>query len=163
MTFTDSSTDIDNAIVGWTWDFGDGGTSAVQSPNHTYNVAGTFTARLTVSDADGATHSTTTTITVIAGISIGDIIVNEDVGTALFPVSLTVPPYSGNSVTVNYGTANGTAQAGADYATTTGTLTFSAGESLKPLGVAVLNDAIAEFAEDFLCQPQQSQRQCDHQ
>jgi PKD repeat protein len=36
---------------GYSWTFGDGGTSAQQSPSHTYTQAGSFTAVLSVSDA----------------------------------------------------------------------------------------------------------------
>ena len=38
----------------WNWNFGDGATSATQSPNHTYNSAGNFTVTLTVGDSSGA-------------------------------------------------------------------------------------------------------------
>jgi PKD repeat protein len=49
----------------YAWSFGDGGVSASQSPSHTYTVAGTYTARLTVTDANGAlATASTTTITV---------------------------------------------------------------------------------------------------
>jgi PKD repeat protein len=37
-------------IVSWSWNFGDGGTSTVQNPPHTYNTAGTYSVSLTVSD-----------------------------------------------------------------------------------------------------------------
>jgi VCBS repeat-containing protein len=148
VAFTDASYDIDNAIVAWNWNFGDGGTSAVQNPNYTYTRAGNFTAQLTVTDADGATHSATTSVTVIAGVSVNDVTASEG-GTAAFNVSLTVPPYTGNTVTVNYATSNGTAAAAADYTAASGTLTFNAGESVKPVSVAVINDTTAEPAEDF--------------
>lgn len=38
----------------WLWDFGDGGTSTLQNPAHTYTVAGNFNVRLTVTGANGA-------------------------------------------------------------------------------------------------------------
>lgn len=38
----------------WTWSFGDGGTSTVQSPVHTYIAAGTYTVTLTTTNADGS-------------------------------------------------------------------------------------------------------------
>ena len=148
VAFTDASTDIDNAIAGWSWNFGDGGTSAAQNPNYTYTQSGTFTAQLTVTDAAGASHSTTATITVTAGIGINDVVATEG-GTATFNVSLAVPPATGNTVTVNYATADGTAAAGADYTAASGTVTFNAGESVKPVTIAIINDTKAEFAEDF--------------
>jgi glucose/arabinose dehydrogenase/PKD repeat protein len=37
----------------WFWEFGDGGTSTLQNPSHTYNSNGTFNARLTVTGSNG--------------------------------------------------------------------------------------------------------------
>jgi len=50
--FTDLSTEGDHAIDQWNWDFGDGATSDLQNPEHTYQDAGTFTVSLTVTDAN---------------------------------------------------------------------------------------------------------------
>ncbi|MDP9349973.1 MAG: PKD domain-containing protein, partial [Chloroflexota bacterium] len=66
VQFTDGSSDRDGPIAAWAWDFGDGATSTAQSPSHTYTKAGTYTAKLTVTNGDGATASTSRTITVIA-------------------------------------------------------------------------------------------------
>src|SRR4030066_205574 len=37
----------------YSWDFGDGGSSSEQSPSHTYEKAGNYTAKLTVTDSKG--------------------------------------------------------------------------------------------------------------
>lgn len=66
---------------------------------------------------------------------------------ATFTVSLSAP--STQPVTVRYATADGTATAGADYTSTTGTLTFAPGETRKTVAVAITADGIAESAEDF--------------
>jgi lysophospholipase L1-like esterase len=65
-TFTDQSAD-DGSIVGWSWSFGDGGTSTVASPGHTYATAGTYTVTLTVTDDGGLTDSATQPVTVSSG------------------------------------------------------------------------------------------------
>ena len=61
-----ASTDTDGSISTYSWNFGDGGTSASGSPtaSRTYTTAGTFTVTLTVTDNQGATDSTTRTVTV---------------------------------------------------------------------------------------------------
>ena len=51
------------------------------------------------------------------------------------------------ATTVDYGTSDGTATAGADYTAASGTLTFAAGETSKTVSVAVLDDALDEGSE----------------
>ena len=53
------------------------------------------------------------------------------------------------TVTVDYATADGTATAGEDYSSTSGTLTFAAGETAKTVSVPVLDDVIDEGEETF--------------
>jgi len=49
--FTDSSSDVDGDVLSWSWNFGDGSTSATKSPGHTFGGPGTYTVTLTVDDA----------------------------------------------------------------------------------------------------------------
>jgi subtilisin family serine protease len=51
VQFTDAST---GSPTGWSWSFGDGGTSTMQNPSHTYTSAGTYTVTLTASNAYGS-------------------------------------------------------------------------------------------------------------
>ena len=51
VTFTDEST---LGPTSWLWNFGDGTTSTLQNPVHTYSTNGTFTVNLTVSNAAGS-------------------------------------------------------------------------------------------------------------
>jgi hypothetical protein len=60
VKFTDTST---GTISTWAWDFGDGGTSAIQSPSYTYKKPGKYTAKLTVT-GPGGTNNKTAIITV---------------------------------------------------------------------------------------------------
>ena len=46
ITFNDIST---GSPTSWTWDFGDGNSSALQNPTHTYSSAGTYNVSLTIS------------------------------------------------------------------------------------------------------------------
>jgi gliding motility-associated-like protein len=52
-SFTDLSTPTASPIVGWSWNFGDGATSNVQNPSHTYALPGTYNATLIITDANG--------------------------------------------------------------------------------------------------------------
>jgi glucose/arabinose dehydrogenase len=52
------SSDPDDDALSYHWQFGDGETSTLPAPSHTYD-AGLYTARLTVSDGRGSSNSTT--------------------------------------------------------------------------------------------------------
>jgi PKD repeat protein len=52
----------------YSWSFGDGTTSTAALPSHTYNKAGNFTAKVTVTDSAGATASSSNVVAV-SGIS----------------------------------------------------------------------------------------------
>ncbi len=66
VSFTGSGTDSDGTIVGYSWNFGDGGISSSQNPSHNYSAAGTYTAVLTVRDNDGATGTRSVQVSVSA-------------------------------------------------------------------------------------------------
>jgi len=69
-------------------------------------------------------------------------------GNSLFEVKLSNPSYQ--TITVSFATADATATAGADYAATSGTLTFSPGETSKSIAVEVIGDSIDEINETYL-------------
>ncbi|MBM1107964.1 right-handed parallel beta-helix repeat-containing protein [Aurantibacter crassamenti] len=90
---------------------------------------------------------------------IDDVTVDEDAGTAVFTVTSTRAAHGRNvfllgfvntQFTVDYTTTNGSALAGSDYTTTTGTLTFS-GEigNQRTISVPIINDGVPEFDENF--------------
>jgi PKD repeat protein len=55
-------------IVSWNWNFGDGGTSTVQNPSHTYSTNGTYNVSLTISDGtSNKTETKNSYITVSGG------------------------------------------------------------------------------------------------
>lgn len=51
------SADPDGSITAYAWDFGDGASSTLANPNHTYTTAGPFIATLTLTDNSGAQTS----------------------------------------------------------------------------------------------------------
>jgi len=66
-TFTDTSTDSGGTINAYAWSFGDGGTSTVKSPTHTYTAAGTYTVTEKVSDSNGKSSTASSSVTVSSG------------------------------------------------------------------------------------------------
>jgi gliding motility-associated-like protein len=51
--FTDQSTAPNSSVTAWNWNFGDGQTSTLQNPSHTYAAAGSYTVTLSVTSAIG--------------------------------------------------------------------------------------------------------------
>ena len=64
VIFSDNSSDTDGSIMTWAWDFGDGNTSSVQNPTHSFAAAGTYVVTLTVTDDGGASDTDSASITV---------------------------------------------------------------------------------------------------
>jgi endonuclease/exonuclease/phosphatase family metal-dependent hydrolase len=62
--FTSNAVDPDGFIASYSWTFGDGHTASTPNASNVYTGAGTYTARLTVTDNVGATASVTQVITV---------------------------------------------------------------------------------------------------
>jgi uncharacterized protein (TIGR02145 family) len=64
VQFTDLSTN--NPII-WSWNFGDGGTSNIQNPLHTFTNTGTYTVGLTVCNNYGADSKTINNYIIVTG------------------------------------------------------------------------------------------------
>ena len=67
VSFTNNSSDKDGDALTYSWDFGNGKTSTEKSPSVTYDKAGTYTVKLVVKDAKGASNSKTESVTVRDG------------------------------------------------------------------------------------------------
>ncbi|WP_345251326.1 Calx-beta domain-containing protein, partial [Kangiella taiwanensis] len=83
-----------------------------------------------------------------ASLAINDVTVNEADGNAVFTVTLTGDVQGG--VSVDFATADDTANAGSDYTAQTGTLNFTGtdGEALT-ITVPITDDAVAEASETY--------------
>ncbi|MGL6223489.1 MAG: PKD domain-containing protein, partial [Steroidobacteraceae bacterium] len=96
-----ASTDPDGTIANYIWDFGDGTeTVGGKTPSHTFATAGTFSVRLTVQDAQGASASTTQSITATAGAGGAGPTIKGRITYARVPLSST------NSLGLNYSNTN---------------------------------------------------------
>ena len=78
-------------------------------------------------------------------ISVSDVSVNENAGTITITVTLSAT--STNVITVAYATSNGTATAGIDYTTTSGTLTIPANQLTATFTIPIIDDATLETNE----------------
>ena len=82
-----------------------------------------------------------------AAVSSGPAVVAESAGSVEVPVTLSRS--TGSAVQVNYQTVNGSAVAGQDFGSVSGSLTFSPGETQKTVTVPILDDALVEPSETF--------------
>jgi large repetitive protein len=86
----------------------------------------------------------------LPSVSISDATVTEgNSGAVSANFNVTLSAASGRAVSVNYATGNGSAVAPADYAGTSGALTFAGGETSKTVTVPVSGDEAAESDENF--------------
>lgn len=63
-SFNDLSTISSGSLANWVWNFGDGDSSLVQNPQHTYDVPGTYNVTLFVASAYGCIDTITQSVTV---------------------------------------------------------------------------------------------------
>lgn len=82
--FTDTSSEVPTT---WGWTFGDGGTSTLQNPTHTYTADGTYSACLTATNDFGSSSPTCQNVTVASGI-----VVTPEITPEATPPTLTPPP-----------------------------------------------------------------------
>lgn len=96
-------------------------------------------ALATIADNDAAPSLTINDVAVIEG--------NFGTTNATFTVTLSV--ISGQAVSVNFVTTNGTALANSDYSTQSGTLIFAPGEKSKSIDIAINGDTLDELNETY--------------
>jgi hypothetical protein len=83
----------------------------------------------------------------IPSLTVDDVRVNEGAGVAMFTVHLSNP--SDSTVTVDFGTAPGSARSDRDYVEVGGTLTFDPGQMIQTIAVPIVNDRRDEAREKF--------------
>ncbi len=96
-------------------------------------------------------------------LSINDVAVAEgNAGTTTLGFTVSLSAASGQTVTVGYATANGTATiADGDYLAASGTLTFAPGVTTQPVNVTVNGDVKARAERDPSRQPQRADQRHD--
>jgi PKD repeat protein len=127
--------------------------TGIVSANLANDTRITNTATITTSIVDTNTTNNTSTVIVtvtLPTLSIADVSVSEGdtlTKTVVFTVTLSAPAL--NTVTVNYGSSNGSATAPSDYLTATGTLTFGWGATTQLISVTIVGDTTYESNETF--------------
>jgi uncharacterized repeat protein (TIGR01451 family) len=109
-----------------------------------------LTSAVNAAIADSQAQATLVNDDALPSLTVNDILVTEGSGTetpAAFAIRLS--PVSGRDVGVSYVTANGTAAAPGDYSSSSGTVTFAAGETLKTVVAPVIGDSANEPDETF--------------
>ena len=118
--------------------------TAYPTTNTTYTV--TVTNSTTGCSATSSAPITVTTC-VIPALTINDVTVNENAGTATLQICSSVS--STLPITVTYTTSNGTALSGTDYTATTATATIPAGQTCTNVTFPIIDDNINEPTELF--------------
>ncbi len=118
--------------------------------NENFTVNLSVPVNATILDAQG-TGTITNDDAAPPTISIDDpaAVVEGNAGTATINFTVTLSAASAQTVTVNWATADGSATAGSDYVTTTGTLTFIPGDTSETIPVTINGDTTAETNESF--------------
>ena len=98
--------------------------------------------------ADGRPLSNANSVTVrgMAALSVADAQTTEGAGATL-EFAVTLSRAASGTVTVGYATSDGTAVAGSDYTSASGTLTFDPGETAGTVSVTVLDDSVDDDGE----------------
>ena len=123
--------------------FGDRGGRAFAPGS--YTVTATPYPERDLGGTAGKTRSVTFRV-VLPALSVADARAEEGTDETI-DFAVTLDAASRGRVTVDYATSDGTATAGADYTSTSGTLTFDAGETAKTVSVPVLDDSHDEDSE----------------
>jgi hypothetical protein len=80
---------------------------------------------------------------------IDDVTQNESDGGTTFTFTVTLDATPLDTILVSYSTRDGTATAGSDYVTASGTLTFAPGDTSETITITVLGDTVKEKNEIF--------------
>ncbi len=125
-----------------------GNGDALNEPSETFFVNVTNVTGAVVVDGQGV--GTIVNDDPLPSLSINDVTVIEgNAGTVNAVFTVTLSAASGQTVAVNYATADGTAVAPGDYTANTGTLNFTPGQVTRTITVLVNGETVPEANETF--------------
>lgn len=121
---------------------------ALNEPSETFFVNVTNVVNAVVVDGQGV--GTIVNDDPLPSLSINDVsVVEGNSGTTNAVFTVTLSAASGQTVTVNYATADGTATQPADYTSTSGTLSFTPGQTTRTITVPVVGETVPEANETY--------------
>jgi gliding motility-associated-like protein len=105
VSFTDMSIPGGGAITGWSWAFGDGGTSTAQNPTYAYTIGGNYTVQLVVTDANGLKDTVTHIIYVLVAQAVNNVvrICSPQTSTTIFAIDPNIAGVTGTWFTASSG------------------------------------------------------------
>ncbi|MFM6603070.1 MAG: Calx-beta domain-containing protein, partial [Dolichospermum sp.] len=162
ITGTADSTDYTGATpgTGKTITFATGSSTATLTIDPTADTIVESNETVALTLATGTGYNIGTTTAVIGTITNDDLlpkinlsanqtIVEGNTNPQNVTYTVTLSNASTQTITVQYATANGTAIAGSDYTSTSGTLTFDPGVTSQVINIPILNDSLNEANETF--------------
>lgn len=102
VQFLDSTFSADSSISSWLWDFGDGITSSLKNPNHTYTTAGNFNVTLQIGNKSGCLSSITKTSFVQINTGVLAKFTNNTPSNCTAPVTINFQNQSTGTGTISY-------------------------------------------------------------
>ena len=87
--------------ISWTWDFGDGTSSNLQNPVHTYAAAGTYVVCLTTADSSGCSSNYCETISNVPVQDLQAYLYHQTTVTPGFPVWVYLEYYNAGTISMN--------------------------------------------------------------
>lgn len=120
----------------------------LNEPSETFFVNVTNAVNAVVVDGQGV--GTVVNDDPLPSLAINDVSLTEgNSGTTNAVFTVTLSAASGQTVTVNYASADGTAAQPGDYTATSGTLTFTPGQTTRTITVPVIGETVPEANETF--------------
>ncbi|MDH3583608.1 MAG: hypothetical protein OER86_05275, partial [Phycisphaerae bacterium] len=112
------------------------------------DTEGTANIVITATDLQGNSVQDAFSIDIVVPeITLADVLVGENAGTAT--ITLDLSHSSSDTISIDYTTTNGTAEAGSDYTAKANTLTFNPGQVQRQIDISLSSDALLEFNETF--------------
>ncbi len=87
--------------VSWIWDFGDGDSSTIQNPLHTYDTQGSWQVCLTTTDANGCSSTSCNTVSNISSQDLSAYLFHQSTVTPGFPVWTYLDYYNAGTTLMN--------------------------------------------------------------